>query len=244
MSVAFHGSRGTVEAVENVSLEVHEGEFLCLIGPSGCGKSTVLGALAGIVTPSKGSVRAFGRAIAGPYAGMGFVQQQDHLFPWRTLRENVAFGLEVSKTPKDVREQRADQLITEVGLSGFEESFPHELSGGMRQRANIARTLAVDPAVLLMDEPFGALDALTRADLQAMLQDLWMSLGRTIVFVTHDLAEAVALGDRVVIMSERPGTVRATVSVPLRRPRDVLLVQESPEFADTHRQIALQLRRD
>ena len=240
--VAFGGQDGQVAALHDVNCEVRDGEFVCLLGPSGCGKSTALLLFAGLLTPSRGSVEAFGKAVRGPHQGIGLVQQQDNLYPWRTLAQNVEFGLELRGLPRSRRQQIARDWIEKVGLQDFGRSYPHQLSGGMKQRANIARTLAVEPRVLLMDEPFGALDAMTRAELQMMLQELWYRLKKTVLFVTHDLVEAITLADRILVMSTRPGTIRAIEDVPLERLRDPYSIQEQPLFAEVHRRLVHHIR--
>lgn len=238
LGVRFASSRGSVTALADCTFDVRQGEFVCLVGPSGCGKSTVLNLAMGLMRPSTGRVRLGDKTIDGPDPRLGLVPQQDNLFPWRTLQRNVEFGLEVRKVPREEYRRRAQELIDQVGLTGFEQAYPDELSGGMRQRANIARTLAVDPEILLMDEPFGALDALTRAELQGMLQELCARLGKTVIFVTHDLTEAIVLGDRVVVMSERPGRVQSIIDVDLPRPRDPHRVQEMSGFGEVHARLA------
>jgi NitT/TauT family transport system ATP-binding protein len=215
-----------VRALEHVSLDVREGEFLCLLGPSGCGKSTLLQLIAGLEPVSEGTIHMDGREIAGPAADRGMVFQSHALFPWRTVLQNIEFGLEVRRLPKAERHAQARRYAELVGLKGFEHSFPSELSGGMKQRVGIARALANDPTVLLMDEPFGALDAQTREIMQQDLLDIWRQTGRTIIFVTHSVQEAVFLGDRIAVMTARPGRLKAVIDVSLSHPRDVT----SPEF--------------
>lgn len=202
-------------ALDGVYLEVTEGEFLVLVGPSGCGKSTLLDMIAGLTTPSSGTIKIDGRTIAGPSLDRGIVFQAYALLPWRTAIGNVEFGLEAKGVSRHDRRDIARSNLALVGLSGFEDSYPHELSGGMRQRVAIARSLAYEPDVLLMDEPFGALDAQTRETLQFELLRIWRETRKTIVFVTHSIDEAVFLGQRVSVMTARPGTIKHTLDVSL-----------------------------
>jgi len=200
-----------VLALEDVSLEVKEREFLALLGPSGCGKSTLLYLLGGFLPIETGSILVDGAPIQGPGPDRGIVFQHFALFPWKTVRANVLYGLEKLKLPRAECLRRAQEFIDLVGLKGFEDSYPSHLSGGMKQRAAIARTLAIDPEILLMDEPFGALDAQTRSLMQTELLGIWQRSKKTVIFVTHDVQEAVYLAERVVVMSARPGRVKATV---------------------------------
>lgn len=219
VSKSFDGGRGTVRALNDVSFDVRPGEFVCIVGPSGCGKTTLFRIVAGLETPTSGSVSLDGEVVSGPTADMGIVFQEYHLFPWRTVRGNVSFGLEVDDIDEDRRTRRVDQLVDLVGLEGFEETFPKDLSGGMKQRVALARALAVDPSLLLMDEPFGAVDAQTRTMLQGELLDVWDRTRKTILFVTHDVEEAVKLADRIVVMASEPGRIKEVVDVDLSRPR-------------------------
>jgi NitT/TauT family transport system ATP-binding protein len=223
-----HGAQA-FEAVQDVSLTVQPGEFMCLLGPSGCGKSTLLGALAGHLRPSRGAITVDGRAIDGPHAERGLVFQHHTLFPWRKVVDNVAFGLKMQGVPRAERRRRALELLALVGLEAFAEHYPAQLSGGMKQRVEIARVLINHPRVMLMDEPFGALDAQTRLMMQQLLLDLWARIRTTIVFITHDIDEALFLADRVLVMSPRPGRIIEQIAVPFPRPRDASLVT-SPEF--------------
>jgi len=216
----FGRGNTSVEALSATTLEVYEGEFFCLVGPSGCGKSTLLNLIAGFDQPDTGRVLVHGRPVTGPDPRRLLVFQDYGLLPWRSAIGNVELGLEIAGIPREARRSRARALLERMGLGAFEEKKPHELSGGMRQRVNIARSLAVDPDILLMDEPFGAVDALTRMGLQADLLELHRAGGKTVVLVTHDIEEAIYLGDRVAVMSERPGAIRATVTVDLAWPRD------------------------
>ena len=198
-------------ALDRISLEVREGEFLCLLGPSGCGKSTLLYLIGGFMPVSAGSILIDGKAITSPGPDRGIVFQHFALFPWKTVRKNVLYGLERMGLARQERETRAQSFIDLVGLHGFEESYPSQLSGGMKQRAAIARTLAIDPKILLMDEPFGALDAQTRATMQMELLSIWQKSPKTVIFVTHDVQEAVLLADRIAVMSARPGRLKTIV---------------------------------
>jgi NitT/TauT family transport system ATP-binding protein len=200
-----------VLALEDVSIDVQPREFLALLGPSGCGKSTLLYLLGGFLPVEKGSILVEGKPIAAPGPDRGIVFQHFALFPWKTVRANVLYGLERMGLPLDEREQRAQSFIDLVGLTGFEDSFPSQLSGGMKQRTAIARTLAFDPKILLMDEPFGALDAQTRSLMQEELLRIWQRTPKTVIFVTHDVQEAVYLAERVAVMSARPGRIKAIV---------------------------------
>ncbi len=230
-----------VEALRDVSFDVRSGEFLAVVGPSGCGKSTMLNAIASLIPPAEANVH--GRIVidgvevrqAGtPPDSLGYVFQRDTLFPWRTVLQNVESGLEIRGVPQVARAGTARRLIDLVGLSGFEHYYPHQISGGMRQRTSLIRTLAYDPQVILMDEPFGALDAQTRMVLQGELVRIWAGSRKTIIFVTHDLAEAITLGERVVLFSKRPGTVTRIYDVPFPHPRDPFELRGSPAFADLH----------
>jgi NitT/TauT family transport system ATP-binding protein len=200
-----------VLALDDVSIDVQPREFLALLGPSGCGKSTLLYLLGGFLPVEKGSIHVEGKPVAAPGPDRGIVFQHFALFPWKTVRANVLYGLERMGLPRDEREKRAQSFIDLVGLSGFEDSFPSQLSGGMKQRTAIARTLAFDPKILLMDEPFGALDAQTRSLMQEELLRIWQRTPKTVIFVTHDVQEAVYLADRVAVMSARPGRIKAIV---------------------------------
>ncbi|QWU13591.1 NitT/TauT family transport system ATP-binding protein [Paenibacillus sophorae] len=218
-------------ALQDVDLEVRPGEFLTIVGPSGCGKSTLLDLIAGLATPTEGELYIDGKRITGPALDRGIVMQGYALFPWRTVRRNVEFGLEIKKVPKKDRKAISDRFLELVGLSNYGDRYPYELSGGMKQRVAIARALAYDPEVLLMDEPFAAVDAQTRETLQDELLRIWEQTGKTIIFVTHSIDEAVALADRVVVMSPNPGRVREIVPVSLPRPRSVGDVQSTADFS-------------
>ena len=226
----FRTSERTVRAVENVDLEVGRGEFVTLVGPSGCGKSTLLNMTAGLFHPTEGSVRYAGREVTGYNLRTGYMTQNDHLLPWRDVAGNIAVPLEINGRPRSEARDRVQQLVELVGLAGFEKSYPAQLSGGMRKRTALARLLAYDPETLLMDEPFAALDAQLRLNMQIELLSISRRLGKTILFVTHDLDEAVALADRVVVFSPRPGTIRRIVESPLPRDRDLLRLRHDPSY--------------
>ncbi len=229
------GQNGARRAVERASLEIEPGQFVCLLGPTGCGKSTLLNCLAGFVHPSSGSVQIDGEDVVRPGPKRGMVFQHHSLFPWKTVKKNVAFGPRMTGLGRELAEERARQFLALVGLSAFEDHYPHMLSGGMQQRVGIARALANYPSVLLMDEPFGALDAQTRAMMQESLLALWAEFGNTVLFVTHDVDEAVFLGSRVVVMSASPGRLIADIAVPLPRPRTPAMLTAAA-FIDIKRQ--------
>ena len=213
------GSR--IRALADVTLDVADGEFVTIVGPSGCGKTTLLRILGGLLSASSGTVELLGRRVAGPSRNVGMVFQDPVLLPWRTVLENVMLPVAVLRLDRQTYRQRALELLGLVGLAGFEDKYPHELSGGMRQRVSLARALVHDPALLLMDEPFGALDAMTREAMNLELQRIWRESGKTVAFITHSIPEAVFLGDRVVVMSPRPGRIVDVVTVDLERPRDL-----------------------
>ncbi len=227
----YRPARGRpVKALETISLEVKEREFVALLGPSGCGKSTLLYLIGGFLPVEEGKILIDGQPVAGPGPDRGIVFQHFALFPWKTVLKNVVYGLEKKGVAREERVRRAREFIDLVGLSGFEDSYPSQLSGGMKQRAAIARTLAIDPAILLMDEPFGSLDAQTRSLMQSELLRIWQRSRKTVVFVTHDVQEAVYLAERIVVMSARPGRVKEILSVGLDR-NDPGLLRSRP-FAE------------
>ncbi len=217
----FQNRSGLVVAIDRIDLTIRDGEFVCLIGPSGCGKSTLLNMLAGLEYPSQGNVLADGQPITGTDPSRVLIFQEAALFPWLTVQDNIEFGLTMRGAGKAEREATAQRLLRMVHLEQFSQAWVHELSGGMRQRVALARALAVAPAVLLLDEPFAALDALTRDRLHAELQEIWQQTSTTIVFVTHNVREAVVLGDRVLVMSARPGRIVAEHVIDLPRPRQI-----------------------
>lgn len=229
------------EALQDVSFSVHAGEFVCLLGPSGCGKSTLLGALAGHLPLSRGRLQLDGAPIRGPHPDRGLVFQHHTLFPWKKVIDNVAFGLKMQGVPRRERRQRALELLQLVGLQGFEYRYPVELSGGMQQRVEIARVLINHPRVLLMDEPFSALDAQTRLMMQQLLLELWERIGTTVVFITHDIDEALFLADRILVMSPRPGRIVEEISLDFGRPRHADLLT-SPHFSELKRYCLALLR--
>lgn len=218
-----------IEALLNINLDIAAGEFVTLVGASGCGKTTLLRIVDGLTPPSQGQILLDGREVRGPGPDRGMVFQSDSLFPWRTVLANVMFGLEIQRQPRAPSTERAQRLIDLVGLKGFEHHYPHELSGGMRQRVNLARALAIDPEVLLMDEPFAALDAQTREIMQAELLRIWVANRKTVLFVTHQIDEAIFLADRVVVMTARPGRIKEVIALTLPRPR-ALAMKRTPEF--------------
>ncbi|WP_345710322.1 ABC transporter ATP-binding protein [Kineococcus glutinatus] len=225
------GRRGEVfTALDGFTLDVRPGELLSLVGPSGCGKSTLLDLLGGLSAPTSGSITLDGRPVEGPGLDRGIVFQQYALLPWRTAQGNVELGLEAKGLPRRQRAAAARDFLALVGLDGFEGRYPHELSGGMKQRVAIARALALDPEVLLMDEPFAALDAQTRESLQRELLRIWQATGKTIVFITHGIEEAVYLGQRVAVMTSRPGRIKHVVDVPLANRTADADIRTSPEF--------------
>ena len=220
ISRSFDGQNAPVLALSDVSFSVEEGEFVVIVGPSGCGKSSLLNILGGLDEATEGSVYVAGKKISGPGKDRGMVFQGYSLFPWLTVQKNVEFGLKMSGVPQKERTETAMKYIGLVGLSGFENALPDQLSGGMKQRAAIARTLANQPEILLMDEPFGALDAQTRIIMQELLADISRRTGSTVIFITHDIDEAIILGSRILVMSRRPGTIRKTIPVVLQCKRD------------------------
>jgi NitT/TauT family transport system ATP-binding protein len=235
VDIVFDTASGPHVAVENASLTVRPGEFVCLLGPSGCGKSTLMNSIAGFVAPSRGEVKVDGDPVTEPGPDRGMVFQQHSLFPWKTVKENVAFGPLMSGVGQNEANSVARTFLSLVGLAAFEKAYPNTLSGGMQQRVGIARALANYPSVLLMDEPFGALDAQTRIMMQENLLDIWREFRNTVVFVTHDIDEAVFLSDRIVVMSASPGRIIADIDVELPRPREQALLT-SPEFMALKRQ--------
>jgi NitT/TauT family transport system ATP-binding protein len=235
---------GSFTAVRDVSLQVRAGEFVSLVGPSGCGKSSLLWIIAGLVRPNAGRVEVLGRPVSGVDREVGIIIQQDALLPWRDARENVALPLRFRGMSKRAARARADDWLSRVGLRGFESSYPHQLSGGMRKRVAIAATLAFEPKVLLLDEPFSALDVQTRNLMENDLLDLWTGSGQSVLFITHDLDEAVGLSDRVVVMTASPGTVLEEHSVELPRPRDLLEDRRHLDFVRVYGQIWDGLRRE
>jgi NitT/TauT family transport system ATP-binding protein len=236
VTMTFPTRGGDLQALDDVTVEAEDGQFACIVGASGCGKSTLLNIMAGLIRPTSGTIEVGDHAVEGPGADRGMVFQSYTLFPWQRVRENIEFGPSLNGVAAAERRRIADALLEEMGLSEFARAYPRELSGGMKQRVAIARALANNPDVLLMDEPFGALDALTRAGAQRFLTRIWEQHRRTIVFVTHDIDEAIFLGDTVYVMSPRPGRVKELVPVEIGRPRS-LDDMGSPQFAELKRRI-------
>jgi len=236
VAMRFKTRNAEVQALDRISLTVPDGQFACIVGPSGCGKSTLLMVAAGLTDPTEGEVLVDGKPAMSPGADRGMVFQSYSLYPWLSVRRNIEFGLEIKRMPKTERHQRSNELIHLMKLDGFADAYPKALSGGMKQRAAIARALANDPEVLLMDEPFGALDAQTRQIMQEMLTDIWQRYRKTVLFVTHDIEEALFLGDVIYVMTNRPGRIRTTLQVDLPRPRTFSMVG-SPQFAALRNQV-------
>jgi NitT/TauT family transport system ATP-binding protein len=233
------GTDDEVVALDGIDLDIAAEEFITVLGPSGCGKSTLMEHIAGYIEPTEGEVRVDGERVTEPDPRRGVVFQSDRLFPWKTIAENISFGPQMRN---DVDDSRVSQYIDHMGLDGFENSYPHELSGGMQQRAELARLLANDPDIMLMDEPFSGLDAMTKEIMQETLLDVWDDENRTVVFITHDVEEAIFLADRVVVMTARPGQVKEVIDVDLERPRDFELIT-TDEFT-RYREHALDLIHD
>lgn len=228
-SKSYQTKSGPVHALANVSLDVREGEFLCILGPSGCGKTTLLWSMAGLHNLSSGAIRLGNDLIEKPHPQIAMIFQDANLLPWRNLQKNIELPFEIKHQKPD--QPQIDKLLKRVGLGGFEQKYPRELSGGMQQRASIVRSLAVNPSVLLMDEPFGALDAFTRDEMNLLIQEIWMETGKTIAFVTHSIAEAIFLADRVAVMSARPGRIAEIIDIDIPRPRAVE-IQTQPDFIE------------
>ncbi|MET0453459.1 MAG: ABC transporter ATP-binding protein [Mycobacterium sp.] len=230
LDVTFSSKRSTVNALTGIDLQVADGEFVSIAGPSGCGKSTLLKVVAGLTDSTSGEVRLRGTRVRGPQRGIGYVFQRAALLEWRSVRKNILLQAEMRGMPRQMAQQRCDHLIEMTGLTGFENALPHELSGGMQQRVSLCRALLHEPSVLLMDEPFGALDALTREKMNVELHRIWRETGTTVVLVTHSVAEAVYLANRVIVMSPRPGRIIETLDVELPAERDYAETMERPEF--------------
>ena len=224
IGMAFERDGELREVLKDINLDVQDGEFVCLLGPSGCGKSTLLNIMAGFLTPTRGQVEIDGEIVRGPDPRRIFVFQERGVFPWLTVEGNIAFGL--GRLSREERQQRVRRYVDLVGLAGFEGAYPSELSGGMKQRLEVARALAVDPDMLMLDEPFGALDSITRLTMRKELLRIWEAERKTILFVTHDIEEAVQLADRVVVMSARPATIQTIVTINIPHPRDI----SSPQY--------------
>jgi NitT/TauT family transport system ATP-binding protein len=227
----------TMEVLRDVSVTVREKEFFTVVGPSGCGKSTLLNIASGLLRPTAGTVRCLKGGRKLEQTEIGYITQDSNLFPWATVIQNVMMPLEIRRVPKRERLERAREWLKIVGLSGFENHYPRQLSGGMQKRCSVARTMVYEPEVLLMDEPFGALDAITKATLQKTILDLWQRRQTSVIFITHDLTEAIALSDRVAVMTGRPGRIGKTVDIPLERPRDVYNITDLPDFKELRREL-------
>lgn len=234
LTIRLGEGKQAFDAVQDVSLHIRPGEFVCVLGPSGCGKSTLLGGLAGHWQPSGGTIRVDGETVAGPHPDRGLVFQHHTLFPWKRVLDNVAFGLKMKGVSRAERHERARDMLKLVGLEGFEDRYPVQLSGGMQQRVEIARVLINSPRVMLMDEPFGALDAQTRLKMQELLLEVWSRVKTTIVFITHDIDEALFLADRILVMSPRPGRIIDEIRLDFPRPRSADLVTQ-PHFTHLKR---------
>jgi NitT/TauT family transport system ATP-binding protein len=243
VSKTYRSDGQEVLAIDEIDLKIKNKEFATILGPSGCGKSTLLRIVAGLIKPTKGIVRLDGNVITRPGQDRGMVFQSYTLFPWLTVTENIQFGLEISGMPKTKQEQISKEFVEKVGLKGFEKAYPRGLSGGMKQRVAIARALANNPAILLLDEPFGALDAQTRALMQELLTQIWEELHKTILFVTHDVEEAIFLSDRVFIMTARPGKIKAEIDISLERPRNYE-IKATESFLNLKRQALALIREE
>ncbi|WP_251328115.1 ABC transporter ATP-binding protein [Haloplanus pelagicus] len=237
ISKVYGTGESAVTALDDVSLTVDDSEFVSVLGPSGCGKSTLLRIIDGLLEPTSGTVAIDGTEVSGSGQDRGMVFQSFNLFPWRTVRKNIEFGLEVAGVSKKERKQEAQKYIDLVGLQDFGDSYPKELSGGMQQRVGLARALAIDPEILLMDEPFGALDAQTRELMQTELLKIWSENQKTSVFVTHDIEEAIFLSDRVVVLTDRPGRIHEIIDVPFDRPRFGRDLKAEPKFGELREHI-------
>ena len=232
LDMRYTAPGGEVRALDNVSFEIAEGEFVALLGPSGCGKSTILNIVAGLLDRTGGEVRLDGEEVRHGQVNrqVGYVFQRDTVFPWRTVEANIGYGLEIAGVAKAERQARVRRTIEAAGLAGFDKSFPRTLSGGMRQRVALMRTLIMEPEILLMDEPFGALDTHTKLEMHKTLLDIWERERQTVLFVTHDLGEALTLASRIILLSARPGRVKEDVAVTFPRPRDAVALRETAEF--------------
>ncbi|MGV2830026.1 ABC transporter ATP-binding protein [Myxosarcina sp. GI1(2024)] len=236
LSVSFGVHRRTIKVLDNLNFQVEPGSFVCLLGPSGCGKSTLLNAIAGFIRPTTGYIFVDKRTVSKPGADRGFVFQQYSLLPWKTTAQNVEFGLRIKGVAKKQRRELVDEYLNRVGLYKHRHCYPHQLSGGMKQRASIIRALVNSPSVLLMDEPFGALDAQTRHMMQELLMEIWSDLRTTVIFVTHDIEEAVFLGDRILILGVNPGHIKEDILIDFKRPRHIDDTM-TPEFTRLNRQV-------
>ncbi len=236
-----HRFSESVTAVSDATIHIKKGEFVSIVGPSGCGKTTILNLIAGLHSLQRGSLKVSGRAPSAGHADTAYMMARDGLLPWLSALENAEFGASVRGMPAQRRRERAERLLKDVGLAGFGQAYPKQLSHGMRQRVALARTFCLESPLLLMDEPFGALDAQTKLQLEDVLLQLWSNEQRTVVFITHDLAEAIALSDRVIVMSKRPGRIIADIEIPLSRPRSIRELQKDPLFHRLYSQVWSQL---
>jgi len=234
VNLIYASKHSSVHALDSISLAAHQGEFVALVGPSGCGKSTLLKLVAGLIPPSSGKIRVNGKPVSGPTPSVGVVFQSPLLMAWRSVLRNILLQVEIRGLPVERHTNTARDLVRLVGLDGFENALPHELSGGMQQRVGLCRALVHDPDLLLMDEPFGALDALTREQMNAELQRIWMERRKTVLFITHSITEAVFLADRVLVMSPRPGRISGEIKVALPRPRNVASMEGQDFTRLTH----------
>jgi len=239
LSKSFQLGGAAIEAVRDVSFRVRRGEFVALLGPSGSGKSTILNMIATLVKPSNGQILIDGKPVIAGKAtpNVGYVFQRDTLFPWRTVADNIGYGLQLAGVADAERKERVAACVAQAGLEGFEQAYPSALSGGMRQRAALMRTLVVEPQILLMDEPFGALDTHTKIDMHEVLLRIWDREQQTVLFVTHDLGEALTLADRIILFSARPGRIKDMFEVDFTRPRDAVKVRETPRYAELFQHI-------
>jgi NitT/TauT family transport system ATP-binding protein len=237
IGVSFRGQSGPFVAVNRFTADIERGEFCCIVGPSGCGKSTLLNMVAGLLVPSWGTLTYDGAPVNGANTRVGYVTQKDNLLPWRTVRRNIRLPLELRGVARREMDERTDAILELVGLSGFGDAYPRQLSGGMRKRVTLGRTLIYEPEVILADEPFGALDSQLKTMLQGELLNIWERTNATVVFITHDLGEAVTLGDRVLVMSRRPSEVVLDRRIDLPRPRDVFKVRFDPRYAELHEEL-------
>lgn len=232
LGITYRAKDGLIRAIEKVDLDAREGEFVTIVGPSGCGKTTLLKGVAGLLPPTSGFIKIGGEVVRGTNSNVGMVFQSPVLMAWRTIMENIMLQVEIRNLDKKTYKRRAEELITLTGLSGFENKYPYQLSGGMQQRASICRALIHDPPILLMDEPFGALDALTREQMSIELQRIWLEKAKTVFFITHSIQEAVFLGDKIVVLSPRPAKIMEIITPDLRRPREISTMVE-PKFSAT-----------
>jgi NitT/TauT family transport system ATP-binding protein len=239
LSKSFQLGGATIEAVRDVSFGVRRSEFVALLGPSGCGKSTILNMIATLVKPTSGEIVIDGKPVVAGKAtpDVGYVFQRDTLFPWRTVADNIGYGLQLAGVADAERKERVAACVAQAGLQGFENAYPSALSGGMRQRAALMRTLVVEPQILLMDEPFGALDTHTKIDMHEVLLRIWEREQQSVLFVTHDLGEALTLADRIILLSARPGRIKDVFEVDFARPRDAVKVRETPRYAELFQHI-------